>query len=107
MEIDEESKKWLTRYQIEYWKDPEKKRAQQRAKYAKYPEKIYAMNRAWQKKNKEHFSKLLAFAYKIRKAKAAGDTSLVQVLVKAKEEYKKAWREAKSAKANENERRIG
>lgn len=84
----------LSEHQRWYWKDPEKARALQRAKYKRYPEKIYAGNRAWQKKNKEHWNMLMKFAYQIRKAKIVGDTSLESQLRAAREEYKKIRRES-------------
>jgi hypothetical protein len=84
----------LSEHQRWYWKDPEKARALQRAKYKRYPEKIYAGNRAWQKKNKEHWNMLMKFAYQIRKAKIAGDTGLESQLRAAREEYKKTRRES-------------
>lgn len=84
----------LSEHQRWYWKDPEKARALQRAKYKRYPEKIYAGNRAWQKKNKEHWRMLMKFAYQIHKAKIAGDTSLESQLRAAREEYKKTRRES-------------
>jgi hypothetical protein len=83
----------LSEHQRWYWKDPEKARALQRAKYKRYPEKIYTGNRVWQKKNKEHWRMLMKFAYQIRKAKIAGDTSLESQLRAAREEYKKCRKE--------------
>ena len=83
----------LSEHQRWYWRDPEHARALQRAKYRRYPEKIYASNRAWQKKNKEHWSMLMKFAYQIRKAKIAGDISLESQLRAAREEYKKCREE--------------
>ena len=83
----------LSEHQRWYWKDPDKARALQRAKYKRYPKKIYASNRAWQKKNKEHWNMLMKFAYQIRKAKIAGDTSLESQLRAAREEYKKTRKE--------------
>ena len=87
------SSELLTPKQVEYWKDPEKKRREQRAKYVCYPKRIYDINRAWQKKNKEHWSTLMKFAYQIRKAKIAGDISLESQLRAAREEYKKCREE--------------
>lgn len=80
----------LSEHQRWYWKDPEKARALQRAKYKRYPEKIYAGNRAWQEKNKEHWRMLMRFAYQIRKAKLAGNVHLESQLRAAREEYKKS-----------------
>ena len=85
--------KYLSTQKRWYWKDPEHARALQRDKYKRYPEKIYAVNRAWQKKNKEHWSMLMKFAYQIRKAKLAGDTLLESQLRAAREEYKHVHRE--------------
>lgn len=83
----------LTEHQRWYWKDPEHARALQRAKYKRYPGKIYASNRAWQKKNKEHWNMLMKFAYAIRKAKLAGDSSQESLLRAARENYKKSRKE--------------
>lgn len=65
----------------------------ERAKYKRYPEKIYASNRAWQKKNKKHWSMLMKVAYQIRKVKIAGDISLESQLRTARKEYKKCRKE--------------
>lgn len=96
MKLSEEAKKWLTPYQIMYWTNPEKMRAEQRAKYARYPEKIKSINKAWQEKNKDHWRKLVNFGCQIFQAKKAGDMEKVQVLKKAREEYKKAWRASRA-----------
>lgn len=80
----------LSEHQRWYWKDPEKARALQRAKYKRYPEKIYASNRAWQEKNKEHWNMLMRFAYQIHKAKLAGNACLENQLRAAREAYKKS-----------------
>ena len=77
-----------------YWKDPERARALQRDKYKRYPEKIYASNRAWQKKNQEHWNMLMKFAYQIHKAKLAGDAGLESQLRAAREAYKKSRKTA-------------
>ena len=81
-------KETLTAAQRWYWRDPDKARALQRAKYQRYPEKIYAGNRAWQEKNKEHWSMLMKFAYAVRKAKLAGDVEGERLARAAREEYK-------------------
>lgn len=94
----------LTPKQVEYWKDPEKKRQEQRAKYVRYPKRIYEINRAWQQKNKDYYNALMNFAQKIRKARLARDEMAVNLLVQEKEEYKKAWR-AKNRPAMDEETR--
>lgn len=90
---------FLSDYQLDYCKNAEKRRAQQRAKYARYPEKIYAMNRAWQQKNIEHWQMLNRFNSKIYCARKRGELLKVAMLVKAKEEYKKHWRLSKVCSA--------
>ena len=92
IKTDKLAKEWLSEHQRWYWKDPEKARALQRAKYKRYPEKIYAANREWQKRNSKHFSKLCMFSQKICKARKAGDWEQVSLLQAAREEYKHAWK---------------
>lgn len=92
---DKLAEEWLSDAQRWYWRDPEKARALQRAKYDRYPDKIYAANREWQKRNSKHFSKLCMFSQKICKARKAEDWEQVSLLVAAKEEYKKAWRDGR------------
>ena len=94
----------LTPSQVDYWKNPEKKRVQQRAKYKRYPKRIYEIARNWQKKNPKYFSKLVYFCQKIRKAKEAGDLAEMQLLVQAREEYKRAWRAANRPQMDEVDR---
>ena len=84
---------WLSTHKRWYWRDPEKARALQRAKYKRYPEKIKAMNKAWQEKNKKHFNKLITFGNAIRMAKKKGDLAKVEMLKAAREEYKKSRRQ--------------
>ena len=95
--IDNHVKTLLSDYQIRYWQDPEKMRAQQRAKYKRYPEKIKAMNKAWQEKNKEHFKTLIRFGVAIWNARKKGNLTKVSLLCAAKEEYKKQHRHAANA----------
>ena len=87
--IDSQVKTLLTDYQIRYWQDPEKMRAQQRAKYKRYPDKIKAVNKAWQEKNKEHFKTLIRFGVAIWTARKKGNLAKASLLCAAREEYKK------------------
>ncbi len=80
--------KLLTEAQRWYWKDPEKARALQRAKYKRYPEKIKAGNKAWQEKNKEHFKTLIRFGVAICLARKKGDLKKASLLCAAREAYK-------------------
>lgn len=82
----------LTPKQVEYWKDPEKKRQEQRAKYVRYPKRIYALNRAWQKKNKDYYNALMRIHQKLLKARRSNNEMEVRLLLQEKEEFKKAWR---------------
>lgn len=75
-----------------YWKDPEKARRLQREKYKRYPDKIKAANKAWQKKNKEHFRTLVRFGVAICLARKKGDLKKASLLCAAREEYKKSRR---------------
>ena len=90
--IDTQVKTLLSDDQIRYWKDPEKMRAQQRAKYKRYPEKIKAMNKAWQEKNKEHYKTLIRFGVAICTARKKGNLARASLLCAAREEYKKQHR---------------
>lgn len=92
--IDAQVKTLLSDYQIRYWQDPEKMRAQQRAKYKRYPEKIKAINKAWQEKNKEHYKNLIRFGVAICTARKKGNLARVSLLCAAREEYKKQHRYA-------------
>ena len=90
--IDDKVKQLLTPYQIKYWQNPEKMRAEQRAKYRRYPEKIKAGNKIWQEKNKEHFKMLIRFGVSIYAARKKGNLEKVSLLCAAREEYKKQHR---------------
>lgn len=95
--IDSQVKALLSDYQIRYWQDPEKMRAQQRAKYKRYPDKIKAVNKAWQEKNKEHFKTLIRFGAAIWTARKKGNLAKASLLCAAREEYKKQHRHAANA----------
>ena len=101
--IDTQVKTLLSDDQIRYWKDPEKMRAKQRAKYKRYPEKIKAINKAWQEKNKEHFKTLIRFGVAICTARKKGNLAKVSLLCAAREEYKKQHRHAVNAQARNRE----
>lgn len=98
--IDNEVKSLLTPYQIDYWKDPEKKRAQQRAKYRRYPEKIKAINKAWQEKNRDYYKTLVRFGVAICIAKKKCNLAKVSLLCAAREEYKKQHKLEKAHKTH-------
>ena len=95
--INTQVKTLLSDDQIRYWKDPEKMRAKQRAKYKRYPEKIKAINKAWQEKNKEHFKTLIRFGVAICTARKKGNLEKASLLCAAREEYKKQHRNAVNA----------
>ena len=84
----------LTIDQVNYWKDPEKRKASRAAYYAKHPDRAYASYCRSRAKNKDHYNRLNAFYIKIFKAQKAGDEVKARLLSQAREEYKKAWRAA-------------
>ena len=88
--------KFLNQDKRWYWKDPEKARRLQREKYKRYPDKIKAINKAWQKKNKEHFRTLVRFGVAICLARKKGDLKKASLLCAAREEYKKSRRKKKN-----------
>lgn len=79
----------LSDYQQRYWKDPEHYRELQRNKYNRYPERIKELNSVWANKNREYLKQLRRFNAQIFYYRKKNDMVKVQLLNKAKTEFKK------------------
>lgn len=79
----------LSEYQRRYWKDPEHYREIQRNKYDRYPERIKEINFKWANENAEYLKQLRRFNSQIFYYRKKNDIVKVQLLYKAKAEFKK------------------
>lgn len=78
----------LTEYQQRYWKNPDHYRQVQRDKYSRYPDRIKEINKGWADKNAEYLRTLRMFNSQIFYWRNRNNESKVQLLTKAKEEFK-------------------